>query len=94
MWYSAKILYRSEIVSDSEADHLSEDRIILIEAANEKDAHEKALLHGKDGEHSYLNPDGEEVKWNFVKVYDVQDLCEDEIRSGMEVYSRLFQEED
>jgi hypothetical protein len=30
------------------------------------------------------------VRWNFVDVVEVQDLCTETLNDGVEVYSRLF----
>jgi len=89
-WYAARLLYES-VVSDSKTvAPLCEESTILIEAQDEEDARRKANRLGKQRGHSYRNPYGEKVAWKFVNVIELQDLCEDRIENGTEVFSRLF----
>ena len=90
MWYSAKLLYESHVDDDQRIGPLCEESIILVEADDEKSAEAKAVKHGQEGEHSYENPDGNMVVWRFVKVLETQDLCEEKLYPGVEVYSRLY----
>jgi len=63
-------------------------RILLADSENH--AREKAVEIGRRGEHSYLNDDGETVLWKFREVEDVQDLCEESLSDGVEVFSRMW----
>ena len=65
------------------------ETIHLIQAENEAKALLKATDLGHSEEHNYPNEHGENVKWSFVCILEIQDLCEDNIFDGMEVFSTL-----
>lgn len=88
-WFSAQLRFRSKICDASCHDPLCEESIRLIEAETETVAWAKAAALGQASEHTYENDQGELVQWVFVRVVEVQDLCEDEIKDGVEVFSRL-----
>ena len=90
MWFSARLLYRSTVDDSSEVPPLYEESIILINAESEAAACAEAERIAYSREHSYPNPEGKEVRWKFVRVLESQDLCEEELFSGVEVYSRLI----
>lgn len=69
---------------------LCEESIRLIFAASEDEAWNKATSVGKMGEHEYVNPYGNAVVWRFVKILEIQDLCEATVTDGMEVFSRMY----
>ncbi len=93
MWYSAKLLFESEVMDNVEVSPLCEESIVLIEADNESEATEKAQQIGLKAEHSYANVEGVRVTWHFKRVLELQDLCEESIYSGVEVFSRLFRKQ-
>jgi hypothetical protein len=87
MWFAAKLLFESSVPDDGRV--LQEESIRLIQAADEAQAQSKACLLGPSEEHEYLNEHGETVRWRFVSVLEVQDLCEENVCDGMEVFSTL-----
>jgi hypothetical protein len=93
MWYSAKLLYESEVLDGLPIEPLCEESIILVEGKDELAARGEALRVAKESEHSYLNPDGKPVNWRFVELMEFQDLCEEKIYSGIEVFSTMFRKE-
>jgi uncharacterized protein DUF4288 len=93
MWFSARLLYRSIVDDSSDVPPLYEESIILIDAENEEAARAEAERIAVSREHSYPNAEGKLVRWKFVRVLESQDLCEEELSSGVEVYSRLFRSE-
>ena len=94
MWYSAKLLFRSTIDGSVVAQPLSEESIRIFRADSEHIAQLRAAEIGRDAEHEYPNENGEMVRWSFVAVLEVQDLCEGDLEDGTEVFSRLFREEE
>lgn len=63
----------------------------MVRAGNESEAVKAAKkLASKDMAVRYENEDGETVEWQFLRVLEVQDLCEEELEDGTEVFSRLF----
>lgn len=92
-WYSARLLFKSLVAGEELSDALWEAVIYLIQAESEEGALAKALKLGKDREHEYENEHGQLVSWLFHSVAEVQDLCEEEIGDGAEVFSRLFRRE-
>jgi hypothetical protein len=88
MWFAAKLLFESSVRDDDDR-VLQEESIRLIQADDETQAHAKASELGAAQEHQYPNERGEKVHWRFVGVVEVQDLCEDSISDGTEVYSTL-----
>jgi hypothetical protein len=88
MWFGAKLLFESS-VPDDDAGVLQEESIRLIEATDNAYAHLKANTLGTSEEHQYPNEQGETVSWRFVCVLEIQDLSQDSVFDGMEVFSTL-----
>ncbi len=92
MWYSAKLLFRADVCDGVNVPRLHEESTRLIQADTEDQARDIALQIGVESQHSYQNEDGNSVNWQFVEVVEIQDLCESEVYSGIEVFSRLFRD--
>lgn len=88
-WFSVKLLFEAESSSPTDSDVLCEESIRLIEAASEEIALEKAKMLGKDQEHSYENDSGETIFWRFLKVDQAQELGDEEVQDGSEVFSTM-----
>src|SRR5436305_1855214 len=88
MWYAAKLLYEST-GGDQDGRVLQEESIRLIQATDEAEALTKAKRIGALDEHEYPNEEGETVVWRFVSALEIQDLCEESLFDGMEVFSTL-----
>ena len=91
-WFSARLLFESEVRDDQQVDPLCEESIRMIEANDKLEAERRAEEVGTANEHEYLNDHGVAVRWRFVRVMEIQDLCESTISHGTEVYSRVFRE--
>ncbi|WP_437732811.1 DUF4288 domain-containing protein [Sorangium sp. So ce1335] len=89
-WYSVCMLFESKVDDQSSEEPLCEESIRLIWAADIEAAKVMANSLGVELEHEYSNPDGRMVRWVFKGIVDLQDLCESEIVSGTEVFSRMF----
>ena len=58
-----------------------EKRIILLEAASNRDAYEKGEKRGINSEYSYKNDDGNNVYFEFIGIMDMIELgdeCDDD----------------
>jgi len=84
-WYSTKLLFRSEVIGENPPPSIFEENVRVFLAGDDAEAENKAKDIGKANEHSYRNENG----WAFVKVVEVQSLCENEITDGMEVFRTL-----
>ena len=91
-WFAVRLLFRSRIDGKEIESPLCEESIRLVQASNEDEALSRAATLGQAEEHEYTNEAGETVSWKFDAVLEVQDLCESELREGMEVFSRLFRD--
>jgi Domain of unknown function (DUF4288) len=89
MFYSASLLYRSVIPGREEEESLWEDSIVLIEAASEEDALDKAKQIGKSAEHDYVSATDEHVSWAFVRVDSVCEIGSS-LSPGCELFSRFL----
>ena len=88
MWYSARLLYRS-IVEDSIADqNLYEEKIIVFRAAGRGEAYPILTQLAREQEDAFENVEGNRVEWELSEVLEVQELFDDPIKDGTEVYSR------
>mgnify|MGYP003477929136 FL=1 len=92
MWYSVEALFRCDVQDESD-DILYDKKIFLINVnGDELRASKKAKKQAQSFENVYKNSEGGDVSWQFVKILEVQNLCEEEIYDGMEVFSRLMWE--
>ncbi|TCP59692.1 uncharacterized protein DUF4288 [Heliophilum fasciatum] len=100
-WYTVKLLFESIHSGEPIVDKIDEnyydndekifeESIILIKSKDIEEAHAVAEMRAKKSEHEYLNVYGQLVKWQFIKVIDVFELDDCEVRSGIEVYSRFI----
>lgn len=90
MWYSVRLLFESKIDAAVDDQVLCEQSICVVQATSETEAFDKAEKIGHSKSHSYKNEDGENVRWIFRGIQEVQDLCEEVIVDGTEVFSLLF----
>ncbi|MGQ0574744.1 MAG: DUF4288 domain-containing protein [Pseudonocardia sp.] len=72
-----------------------EESIVLLRAASDEDAERIAHAHAREAETSYLNEDGEVVRWSFRKLVAigralVDDLDPERLGAGTEIFSRFF----
>jgi hypothetical protein len=88
-WYGVCVVLRSTIDGVSSVSDLFEESFRVIRAASASEAAEAGELVGRASRHEYRNEHAQLVRWDFVKVSDVQELDNDELSSGDEVFSRL-----
>ncbi len=88
-WYAAQLLFVAKIDGQLPADALAEESVRVLRAASPEEAAERAGRIGLSASHAYGNADGQSVEWVFVRVLEVQALCENELVDGVEVFSTL-----
>ncbi len=99
-WYAVKLLFLSTISGEPNKDKIDEhyedkfnvyeERIIVVKAQSSEHAYKKADEVAKQDEIEYYNPYDQLVSYKFVDSLNCQHLFDDEIKSGTEIYSRLF----
>ncbi|MBX7212159.1 MAG: DUF4288 domain-containing protein [Verrucomicrobiaceae bacterium] len=90
-FYSAKLhvicLVDDPSVFEDEGGHLCDYAIVVFRAADFEAAWHRALELGRAQEHGYENAEGNQVRWAFRGIEDIEELGED--IDGMEVGSVL-----
>jgi hypothetical protein len=84
-WFVAVLVFESslaEVWSDPRIDI----QFRLIHAVDAEAAYQRAVALGKDEEHSYENPYGQTCTWSFKGLKDLQDVIDDQLVDGVEVY--------
>jgi hypothetical protein len=89
-WYSARIIFETDIEGPPDPTPMCEESIRVLLAESEEAAWKKAESVGRSGEHAYNNDTGELVRWRYKCVAEIQELYEETLYDGVEVYSRLF----
>jgi hypothetical protein len=84
-WYVAVLVLESSIVerwSESSVDV----QFRLIRAPDAESAYERALALGREAERAYENPYGQTCAWTFKGLKDLQEVIDDELVDGVEIY--------
>lgn len=89
-WFAVRLLSESSIAQDPAAEPLFEDTLVLLRATNEEAAQRRGEEYGRAAEHEYENEAREVVRWEFREVLDVQEVLDEEVTDGTEVYYRLL----
>lgn len=91
-WFAARMLFVCH-AGDNDDSPLWEEsvRLIRVESGKEEEAWSEAEVVGRAAEINYANDGGECVAWRFVRVLGVDELLEDTIHHGIEVWSRLYE---
>jgi hypothetical protein len=94
MWFGVSLLYRSSEPLDEQGTRLYEERIIVLDAADEGEAWKRANEHGPSLEERYTNAEGNWVTWTFERTIEVKAILEDQIADGVEVFSRFLRQDE
>jgi hypothetical protein len=84
-WFVAVLVFESGI-DGGWADPSVDVQFRLVRAADPEAAYKRALALGRDGEQGYENPYGQTCTWSFKGLKDLQEVDEDELADGVEVY--------
>ena len=93
-WFAARLLSEGMHPDEPNAPTLFEESIVLLRARDTAEATRRAGEIGAKAETQYLNPSGDAVRWTFREVLEVQELLDDEIADGTEVYHALLRAEE
>jgi len=88
-WYVGLILYESSSNSPT-YEPLYEESFVLISANSEAIAKQKIISIAKKRETSFENINGEMIKWKLNCIIDVNQIPDNTITDGSEIYSRHF----
>jgi hypothetical protein len=89
--FSAKLLFVATIDGKAPRGALVEESIRVFRASDAADAAKRADEIGRTSVHEYKNDAGQTVQWAFVRTLELQDLCEQTLDDGAEVFSTLRQ---
>ena len=89
-WFAARLLSEDLHPSEPNAAPLFEESIILLRARDAAEARARSEEMAARSETEYSNPDGHTVRWVFREVLEVQELVDDDIADGTEVYHALL----
>ena len=87
-WYVAVLVISSTIDGRRQTTTI-DFQVRVFRAVDDETAFARANALGETEEHSYENADGETVSWHFNGLHDLQQLPDDTIGDGTEVYSML-----
>jgi len=91
-WYTAILVMSSEIDGAVGEGPLVDLQFRLLQADGADAAYIRAIEIGQANEASYANDDGEIVEWKLAGLHELIEL-DDAPADGVEVYSRLTQDE-
>jgi hypothetical protein len=84
-WFVAVLVFESS-VRESWSDPSVDVQYRLFRADDAEAAYERALALGGEHELEYENVYGDTCVWSFKGLQDLQEIIEDEIFDGIEVY--------
>jgi hypothetical protein len=100
-WYAIKLLFESTISGEPNIDNLDEnysnnvklyeEQIIVVRAQSVNHAFKQSDSIGKREEMTYSNDYDQTVQLKFIDSINCQKLFDDNITSGTEIYSVLYE---
>ena len=91
MWYSARLLYES-IAVDSRQDHepFFEEKLIVFRCDESEDLMTRLTASLREDERAFENAAGYRIRWAFREVLEVQEVDDETIDDGTEVFFRYW----
>lgn len=89
--FSALILFESSADGGSK-EPLYEERVYLIEARDDAEAWIKAEDLARGEGVSFKNADQQQVRWSALKVLGIEEIHDDVLRHGTELFSRYLRD--
>ena len=88
-WYSARIVTQCKVNGKPSQgkQFLFDESVVLIHARSANDAYHKAIKYGKKREVVYKNSNSDKVSWHFCGLFDLDELLNQTIGSGVEISS-------
>lgn len=93
-WFWAAALFKAVHPKRPRRRHLWERTVFLVRAPDETTARERAREIALGKEHEYVTATGDELRWTFQEIEDVQSLHDAELGAGTEVYWKFFERVD
>lgn len=89
-WYMTKIVFRI-VCGEGHHSPQFEEQIRLIQAADKKEAFDKAKAIGENNQEIFLNQHQECVHWQFINIAELNKLAG--LTDGAELCSRIHEED-
>jgi len=98
-WYAVKIIYEFIITGEPNpekidekyhTDKMYEESIMLVKAQSFDHAYSIAEMKAKESEYDYISIYEEKVYYKFAEAIDCFRLCDEELETGTELYSRVL----
>lgn len=87
-WYVAEAIFQSAVAeSGPNYSPLIERSWFLVSATDETAADAKAMALAQSKQESYVNADGAEVRWIFLRVERLREIMDECLADGTEVWS-------
>ena len=88
-WYSARIVTQCKVNGKRSQgkSFLFDESVVIIRARSAEDAYRKAHKYGKQQETVYVNSGKEKVSWHFCGLFDLEELLDQKLKSGVEISS-------
>jgi hypothetical protein len=93
-WFWAAALFKAVHPKRPRKRHLWERTVFLVRAPDEAAARERARDVALRKEHEYITATGDQLRWTFQEVEEVQSLHDAELGEGAEVYWQFFERVD
>jgi hypothetical protein len=90
MWFAVNQLFESVHDGRPAADALWEERVVLVQAADEAEARRRGEILGRAEEHEYRSATGDQVRWTFRQVERVYPIDAEVLEDGTEVFARFL----
>jgi hypothetical protein len=84
-WYVALLVFESKGVEEW-TDPTVDVQYCLVRATDRDAAYSRALVLGKEGEGTSETSEGKAISWTFKGLQDLDDVLEDELTDGVEIY--------
>ncbi len=95
-WFVTTIILKCEIAGEPSIanEWTCTEQVYMLREENRDAAYERALILGKSQETIYLNDEGQQVSWIFVGLEDLEELDDEIIKDGTEIWGRVFHTND
>jgi len=95
MWCAARLLYESLVTDRSEnGETLFEERIVVFQCPKREEVSTRVRPIAAEYEDDFENLHGNGVTWKFREVLEVQEIIEDTISDGTEIFFRFWHDPD
>lgn len=90
-WWWASAVYKGEHVDRPRRRNLWERIVFLLRARNQQEAYERAQELARSKEAFYTTAVGDQLRWTLQAVEGVQELFDQALEEGSEVYWEFFE---